>query len=121
MLFRVAGELANLANLRDISPAVITIFSAKGVFVTCKSSEIRCGANMREFGFEHLFLPITWPYHRALRHHTLEPARRLAESATEEELRRNVDEWRTIKCQELDFVKAAVSLVNCLMLVERED
>jgi len=67
---------------------------------------------MREFGVEHLFLPLTWPYHRALRHHTLEPARRLAESATEAELRKNVDSWRAIKCQELDFVKAAVRASN---------
>jgi len=63
---------------------------------------------MREYGIEHLFLPISWPYHRALRHHTLEPARRLAESANEAELRKNVDNWRAIKTQELDFVKAAV-------------
>lgn len=67
---------------------------------------------MREFGIEHLFIWITWPYHRAFRHHTLEPARRLAESETEAELRKNVDSWRTIKCQELDFVKAAVSVFH---------
>lgn len=63
---------------------------------------------MREFGLEHLFIWVTWPYHRALRHHTLEPARRLAESEDEAELRKNIDHWRTIKVQELDFVKAAV-------------
>jgi len=96
------------------------IILQKSIFVsygrTRKSNAMRI---CKEFGVEHLFFPITWPYHNVLRHHTLEPARRLAESATEDELRQNIDEWRATKCQELDFVKAAVGFVqHCMNLTD---
>lgn len=58
------------------------------------------------------YLPIlTWPYYRTYLHSTLLPAKRItaaAESGDVFELRNAIENWRTLRLEELLYVKTAV-------------
>ena len=65
--------------------------------------------NMQEFAGEVVLFACTWPYYRTLHQYTLHPIRAIAECHDEATLAQLVQQWRTSKGYEMQFVQIAVS------------